>query len=205
MSHHDSDEQGRAITAAQAKQALLEGNQRFKSGGVKVKDISDSRRKDLLTNGQKPFAVILSCSDSRVPPEVIFDQALGDIFVVRDAGNIVDALTLGSIEYGVEHLGAPLLMVLGHSNCGAVKATVDGGEAPGSISAIVDTIKPTVDKLRAAGVSGNALYSQAEDKNIEVTIETIKKSPVIKHMVEHGKVEIVRAKYYLDYGEVVIF
>lgn len=205
MVHHGSHSEGGGVTAAQARQALLEGSRRFSSGGVKVKDISAARREDLLKNGQKPFAVILCCSDSRVPPEVIFDQALGDIFVVRDAGNIVDDLTLGSIEYGLEHLGAPLLMVLGHSNCGAVKAAVDGGEAPGSISSIVNTIKPLVDKLRAAGVSGDELYSRVEDENIAATIETIKKSPVVKHLLEHGKVEIVGAKYQLDSGEVIVF
>ncbi len=204
MSHH-GDHDKASITAAQAKQALIEGNQRYMSGGVQIKDISDARRKDQFKNGQKPFAVVLTCSDSRVPPELIFDQGLGDIFVVRVAGNIVDSLALGSIEYGVEHLGCPLLMVLGHNKCGAVKATVDGGEAPGSISAIVNIIKPSVDKIRAAGVSGDALYSQVEDENVFVTIETIKKSPVIQHMMEHGDVEIVGAKYNIENGEVVFF
>lgn len=204
MSHHDARVKAGSPTAEQALNNLLEGNQRFRSGGIKVKDLSDARREDLFKNGQKPFAVILCCSDSRVPPEIIFDQGLGDIFVVRVAGNVVDSVALGSIEYGVEHLGSPLLMVLGHSNCGAVKATVDGGEAPGSISAIVNTIKPSVDKMRAAGVSGDALYSRVEDENVAATIETIKKSPVIEHMMAHEEVKIIGAKYNIDNGEVVI-
>jgi carbonic anhydrase len=129
----------------------MEGNQRFVSGKITIKDIGPAKREDLAVNGQKPFAVIVSCSDSRVPPEILFDQALGDIFVVRVAGNVLDPVAMGSVEYGAEHLGCPLLVVMGHENCGAVKATVDGGEAPGSISAIVDKIKPSVEKANRRG------------------------------------------------------
>lgn len=199
MSH--SHAAGRS--AEEALAALMEGNERFRNGKFKVQDLGPARRIDLLENGQKPFAVVLTCSDSRVPAELIFDQGMGDIFVIRVAGNVVDPLALGSIEYGLEHLGVNLLMVLGHSNCGAVKATVDGGEAPGSIGAIVQKIKPSVDKLTAAGISGVDLYNKAEDENVYATIQEIKASPIVHHLMEHG-LKIVAAKYMLDSGEVAL-
>lgn len=96
---------------------LIDGNKRFMSGELAKKDIGENRRQE-LTKGQQPFATVLSCSDSRVAPEIIFDQGLGDIFIVRVAGNVVEPTTLGSIEYGVEHLHAPLLVILGHESCG---------------------------------------------------------------------------------------
>ena len=128
-----------------AKQLLIEGNARFISGKTLSKDLSSTRRIDLMKNGQHPFAVIVSCSDSRVPPELLLDQALGDLFVIRVAGNVITPVELGSVEYAVEHLKAPLVVVLGHEGCGAVTAAVQGGEIPGSISAITDKIKPAVD------------------------------------------------------------
>ncbi|NLV22235.1 MAG: carbonic anhydrase [Syntrophomonadaceae bacterium] len=193
------------ISAEQALQLLQEGNKRFSSNELQSKNVSSQRRQELLTKGQKPFAVILSCSDSRVPPEVIFDQALGDIFVIRVAGNVVSTIELGSIEYGTEHLQVPLLVILGHDNCGAVKATVDGGEAPGSIGAIVDMIRPSVDKARAAGASGDDLYEQACNHNLQAMLTIVEQSPIIKEMVEHGHLKIVLAKYLQSSGEVVFF
>src|SRR4030043_1796798 len=108
----------------EALQKLMDGNKRFVSGKLVKKDLGDTKRKELL-KGQKPFATVITCSDSRVPPELLFDQGLGDIFIIRVAGNVVDPLELGRIEYGVEHLNAPLLFILGHSKCGAVTATID--------------------------------------------------------------------------------
>ena len=142
-----------ATSANEALQKLIDGNKRFVTGQFALKDLGDARREELV-KGQKPFAVILTCSDSRVPPEHIFDQGLGDIFVVRNAGNVVDPVTLGSIEYAVEHLLAPLVVVLGHDYCGAVKAAVDGGEAPGSIGAIIAKLLPSVEKAKATGQQG---------------------------------------------------
>lgn len=182
---------------------LQEGNQRYVAGKILGLDLSAARRNDLFTNGQKPFAVVLCCSDSRVPPELLFNQGLGDLFVVRVAGNIVDPVALGSIEYGAEHLGAPLVVVLGHSKCGAVKATVDGGEAPGSIGALVEKIKPISDKAKAAGVTGDALYTKVEDDNITSVMAEVEKSPIISHLLHAGKLQLVGAKYHIDSGEVV--
>ena len=187
----------------EALQALMEGNQRFRNGKFQEKDLGPARRIDLLENGQKPFVVVLTFSESRVTEELIFDQGMGDIFVIRVAGNVVDPLALGSIEYGLEHLGVNLLVVLGHSNCGAVKATIEGGEAPGSIGAIVQKIKPSVDKITAEGVSGLELYSKVEDENVFATIQEIKASPVVHHLLGHG-LKIVAAKYMLDSGEVIL-
>ena len=193
------------INAEQALQLLKEGNKRFCNNELQSKNVSGQRRKDLLNNGQKPFAVILSCSDSRVPPEVIFDQALGDIFVIRVAGNVVSPIELGSIEYGTEHLHVPLLVIMGHDNCGAIKATVDDGEAPGCIGAIVDMIKPSVDKVRAAGADGTDLYEKVCDENIRAMLAIVEQSPIIEELVEHGHLEIVLAKYLQGSGEVVFF
>lgn len=190
------------ISGNEALQLLKEGNKRFTTGNPKVKDIGKNRRDELLSKGQKPFAIIVSCSDSRVPPELIFDQALGDLFVIRTAGNIVDSIAVGSIEYGVEHLGSPLLVIMGHSNCGAVKATVDGGEAPGCIAAIVDKITPSVQKAKSAGVAGDELYETSCLENIKATINEIMESHIVQHFIKDGKLTVIGAKYHLDSGEV---
>ena len=195
MSHHHG-----GPSAAQALQYLIEGNKRFAAEKSANPDLSTSRRAQLLTEGQQPFAVILSCSDSRLPPELIFNQGMGDLFIIRVAGNIVDSLALGSIEYGVEHLGTPLLVILGHDNCGAVKATIDGGEAPGSIGAIVEKIQPIADQARQMGLSGDALYRQTEDANITAVLAEVEKSPVIQHLKEHQGLQVIGAKYHLDTG-----
>jgi carbonic anhydrase len=142
---------GAVTAAAEANSPLArleEGNRRAASNHSTHPHASSARRGE-VAQSQSPFAVIVSCSDSRVPPELLFDQGYGDLFVIRIAGNVVEDTALGSIEYAVEHLGAKLLVVLGHERCGAVKATVDGGEAPGHIGSIVNAIKPA-DRLLAS-------------------------------------------------------
>ncbi len=191
------------ISGSEAIQMLAEGNKRFVSGNLAVKELGKERRDELATKGQKPFAAVLTCSDSRVPPELLFDQALGDIFVIRNAGNVVDPVTLGSVEYAVEHLGTPLVVILGHEKCGAVQATVDGGEAPGSIAAIVNKIKPSLHKAEQAGIKGSALYEATCDENVKSTIADLKKSPIIEHFIKDGKVKVIGAKYYLSSGKVI--
>lgn len=140
--------EGAGISPDEALAKLVAGNTRFVEGKQAQKDVGNTRRTE-LTKGQQPFAVILSCSDSRVPPEHIFDQGLGDIFVVRVAGNVADSIELGSVEYAAEHLGSPLILVLGHQMCGAVKATVAGGKPEGNIGSIVKKIEPAVKKAKA--------------------------------------------------------
>jgi carbonic anhydrase len=180
---------------------LLEGNARYVKGAMTHPDADAARRAE-VAKGQHPFAIILSCSDSRIPPEIVFDQGLGDIFVIRTAGNVVDDIAIGSIEYAAEHLGSPLLVVLGHENCGAVKATVDGGEAPGHIASIVKAIKPAVEK--AKGEKGD-LVDNSVRENVSMVREKLAESkPLLAEMVEKGKLKVVGARYDLDDGKVEI-
>ncbi|MDP4126437.1 MAG: carbonic anhydrase [Bacillota bacterium] len=183
-----------------AQQLLIEGNRRFTSGNTLSKDLSLTRRSDLMKNGQHPFAVILSCSDSRVPPELLLDQALGDLFVVRVAGNVVSPVEVGSIEYAVEHLNVPLVVVLGHEECGAVTAAVQGGENHGSIEDILDKIKPSVSKARKSGAIGKDLIEKSSDLNIQNALCEISKSPIIQEGVKAKQIRIIGAKYDLDEG-----
>ncbi len=189
------------VSPEQAQKLLEEGNQRFVASQVLKKDLGKAKRDDLLNNGQKPFAVVLCCSDSRVPPEHIFDQGLGDLFVIRVAGNVLDQTVLSSVIYGVEHLNAPLLVVLGHSDCGAVKATVQGAEVPG----ISDRISPLVEKVKASGVTGAEVYPLVEDENVGAVMAELNENEEIKHLVEKGALKVVGAKYHLDTGLVTLF
>ncbi len=186
------------MTASQSRNKLIEGNERFVSGKHGTAELGAARRHDLAVIGQEPFAVIICCSDSRVPPELIFDQGLGDLFIIRTAGNVVDDVALGSIEYGAEHLDVPLIVVLGHENCGAVKATVDGGEIHGCIESIVDRISPALDKVRGA----DDLYTACEDENIKSVCDEIKANKIIAELVREGKTEVVGAKYAIESGKV---
>jgi carbonic anhydrase len=190
------------VSGEAALQKLIEGNNRYTSGKHLAKDLGAGRREELL-KGQNPFAVILSCSDSRVPPEHLFDHGLGDIFVVRTAGNVVDEIVIGSVEYAVEHLHTPLVVVMGHENCGAVKAAVDGGEAEGSVGAIIGKIEPSLAKVKAAGTAGSMLYEATADENIISTLGDLQKSPVIQHLLAKGQLVLVGAKYHLGSGKVV--
>ena len=181
---------------------LLEGNKRFISGQLTTKDCSTEKRQE-LTNGQHPFATVLSCSDSRVAPEVIFDEGLGDVFIVRVAGNVVEPTTLGSIEYGAEHLHTPLLVILGHESCGAVKATLEAkGKPEGNIGAIIKKIMPAVNTAKKAKKGPDETLNLAVQENIKNTYKDIMKSKVVKELVHEGKLKVVAAEYYLGTGKV---
>lgn len=196
------------ITADEALQKLMAGNQRYVAYQMKGQKLCDANTRQALTKGQSPYAIILCCSDSRVPPEIIFDQGLGEIFVVRVAGNIADPLVLGSIEYAAEHLGTPLMMVLGHSLCGAVTAAVSEGTAEGNIGAILDTISPAVKAAQkeAKGKSQAEVVEAAADHNVKLVCSALtSQSKIIKHLVDAGKLKIVGAKYDLDDGKVRLF
>ena len=184
---------------------LLEGNKRFISGQLTTKDCSAEKRQE-LTKGQHPFAIVLSCSDSRVPAEIVFDQGLGDIFVVRVAGNVVDPTTLGSIEYGAEHLNAPLLIILGHEQCGAVAATLDAkGKPEGNIGAILKKIMPAVKTAKAAKKDRAETLQIAIQENVRNTYRDImKNSKIVPEMVHEGKLKVIGAEYYLGTGKVEI-
>lgn len=183
----------------EALSRLMAGNQRFVAERLTHPNQTAECR-TRVAKGQHPFAIILGCSDSRVPPEVIFDQGLGDLFTVRVAGNIAEPATIGSMEYAAEHLGAKLIMVLGHSKCGAVEAALQGGEQPGHIGYLVAAIKPAVE--RAKNMPGDPL-DNAVRANVQLVVEQLKSSdPILSHLVKDGKIKIVGARYDLESGKV---
>lgn len=194
--HHSSPPPN--MNADDALRKLVAGNQRFISATQSHPDQTIERRME-LTASQKPFAVVVSCSDSRVPPEVIFDQGLGNLFVIRTAGEVVTDVEMGSIEYALEHVGVNLILVLGHERCGAVKATLDGGETPGSIGSICKLIQPAVDKAK---FQGGDVLDHAVKLNVGIVADRIGKSPLVRQGVATGRVKLVRAYYDLDEGTV---
>ncbi len=211
---------GTEVSADEALQRLMEGNKHYVQSKLTNAAKSDSATRASLAKSQKPYAVVLTCSDSRVPPELIFDKGLGELFVVRVAGNIPDPVVLGSIEYAVEHLGSSLVMVLGHERCGAVKATVDAnGKSTGSanIDAIVKIIEPNVQPAARNCDACAGEKNCAETKNSEfvecvvdenakkVAASLTEKSEILKHLVDEKKIKIVAAKYDLDDGTVILF
>jgi carbonic anhydrase len=202
LPQQSSAESTPAVKTDEALKKLLDGNQRFAAGLTAQKDVGAARRTALI-QGESPSAVLLSCSDSRVPPELVLDQGLGDIFVVRVAGNVADPVTLGSIEYAVEHLNVPLIIVMGHDKCGAVAATVQGGKPEGNIRSIVAKIAPAVRKARASGKKGDDLLDAAISENVKNVIASLTRvSKIIKQLVKEKKVKIVAAKYSFSTGKV---
>jgi carbonic anhydrase len=184
----------------EAFKQLTEGNKRFVSGHVKGPNRSPARRAE-LAGSQHPIAVIVSCSDSRVPPELLFDQGFGDIFVVRTAGNIVDSIALGSIEYAVDHLGTKLVVVLGHKRCGAVTAAMQGGDAPGNIKTLVETIKPAIEKGKAKHAGHGDLLDTCVKTNVKLVAEKIRTTaPILSEAVDDGMLRVIGAHYDLDSG-----
>jgi carbonic anhydrase len=177
----------------------MAGNLRYVQHKEQHPDESLARRKELEA-GQHPFAVILGCADSRVSPELLFDEGLGDLFVIRVAGNIVDDAVLGSIEYAVEHLGTKLIMVLGHEKCGAVSAAVAGGIAPGHIQAVVSAIQPSVGA--SAKDPGDKIHNCVIANVRRVAQQVRESEPVLKDAVEKLGVKVVAADYALDSGKV---
>ena len=186
-------------------QSLKEGNQRFVANDITARDHSAMVRNASL--GQYPKAVILSCLDSRVPVEDIFDKGIGDLFIARVAGNFVNEDILGSMEYGCKVSGAKLIVVLGHESCGAIKAAIDGVKL-GNITAMLTKIKPALVKSQdfTGGQSSKnqAFVEYVARNNVIHTVETIKsKSPLLKEMEKKGEIKIVGAYYNLKTGEVI--
>ncbi len=182
---------------------LMQGNSRYVSGQTSKKASGDAFRKE-LAKGQHPYAVVVACSDSRVSPSIIFDEGLGNIFVVRTAGNIVDPTAIGSVEYGVEHLHAPLVVVLGHESCGAVTAAVESkGEPEGNIGAILKKIMPAVKKAKSTvKKDDNLIYASTIENVRNVAGEIVKKSKIISNEMHEGKVKVVGAYYAISTGKV---
>lgn len=191
------------MTPAQAWARLREGNDRFVSGEPAYPSQLVERRAELVA-GQHPHTVLFGCADSRVAAEIIFDQGLGDMFVVRTAGHVIDSAVLGSIEYGVAVLGAPLIVVLGHDRCGAVAATIaalSGGAVPGGfIRDIVERVTPSVLGGRQEGMNS---VDELEARHVQETTELlVQRSRIIAGRVESGQLAIVGANYKLAEGRI---
>lgn len=201
-----SDEKAPAgLTPEEAVSRLKEGNFRFCHDHCLHPHEDAKRRVQTAVGGQHPFAAVLTCSDSRVPVEIVFDQGIGDIFTIRVAGNVCGADELGTIEYVVEHLGAPLLVVLGHTDCGAVTAATVGMEVHGTIKAIVDKISPAVEQAHVAHpeLNGKALVPCAIEANVWHAVEELLKNSIIaRRQIEAGKLKVVGAIYDVKSGQV---
>jgi carbonic anhydrase len=201
------------ITAQEALDRLREGNRRFASEKASAPVDSSPTRRAQLVSGQEPFAIILGCSDSRVPAEIVFDQGLGDLFVIRVAGNIVAPSQVGSVEFAAERFGTPLVVVLGHSGCGAVTATLEELRGPienhsRNFRSIVDRIRPAVEGLMAkgSGLSGDALMREAVRANVRVSANHLRHaSEVLERLIETEGLMVVGAEYSLETGLVDIF
>jgi carbonic anhydrase len=184
-----------------ALKRLMDGNQRFVKQKSKHPDQSKARIKE-VAQAQHPFATVLSCADSRVAPEILFDEGIGDLFDIRVAGNIVIPEVLGSIEYAVDILGTPVLMVLGHERCGAVTAAVQGERLPGHIGSFVKAIKPAISRTK--GQPGDPV-DNAVIANVQYQIEKLKRSStILSARSQDGKLKIVGGRYDLDSGEVIL-
>lgn len=201
------------ISAQEALRQLKEGNKRYVSGIHNLDAHLSRKRREELVNGQQPFAVILGCSDSRVPVELIFDQGLGDLIVIRVAGNIVDPTIIGSIEFSTQQLGSRLVVVLGHTQCGAVGATLQEVQQPSkslskNLRAIVDRIRRSVEELLDTDLKDDpeALYQHAVRANVQVSVnELLHESEILKDLSKNDGLLVVGAEYSLETGIVEFF
>ncbi len=200
-------------TATEALQNLRDGNRRFVAGNLRTERLANLARRSELAAGQEPFAVILGCSDSRVPVEIIFDQGLGDLFVIRVAGNIVAPSLIGSVEFAAAKFGTRLVVVLGHSNCGAINATLDELQQPApnpsrNLLSIVDRVRPSVEKVFAesAGLPRAELVRRAVRANIESSVKQLRLgSDLIVNLIRNDGLLVVGAEYSLESGQVEFF
>lgn len=201
------------IPGTRALGRLIEGNRRFVAG-LRDQEATDGRARRIeLVAGQKPFAIVLGCSDSRVPAEIVFDQGLGDLFVIRVAGNIVAPSQVGSVEFAAERFGTQLVVVLGHSACGAVRATLEQLERPTAgrspnFGSIVDRIRPSVEALLEVDHGGDreVLVERAIRANIRASADHLRHgSRILEQLIQSGDLLVVGAEYSLETGEVDFF
>ncbi|MEX2578939.1 MAG: carbonic anhydrase [Verrucomicrobiales bacterium] len=199
--------------ARESLERLVEGNRRFAQDLPSKSALDSSARRSELLGGQQPSAIILGCSDSRVPAEIVFDQGLGDLFVIRVAGNIVAPSQVGSVEFAAEQIGVQLVVVMGHSSCGAIEATVDQLERPGAerspnLSSIVERIRPTVETLMESGLVNDrqALIRAAVRANVRTSVDHLcHGSAIIERLVANDELLVVGAEYSLETGYVDFF
>ncbi len=201
------------IPAEEALDRLREGNRRFRDDGTSSEALTDRARRREVAEGQEPFAIILGCSDSRVPAEIIFDQGLGDLFVIRVAGNIVAPSQIGSVEFAAAQFSTRLVVVLGHSQCGAITATVEQLKRPlldqsKNLRSIVDRVRPSVEPLLATNLRDrpDELIHEAGRANIRMSVNQLRHgSEILEHLIEHEGLVIVGAEYSLETGKVDFF
>ena len=201
------------ISATEALARLREGNRRFAAGAPSSTLLDNQARRSALTTGQEPFAIILGCSDSRVPAEMVFDQGLGDLFVIRVAGNIVAPSQIGSVEFAAVRFGTLLVVVLGHSQCGAVLATLEALEQPAefasrNLRSIVDRVRPSVEALLATGLKDDheALVREAVRANVRVAADHLRHgSAILEQLIQDTGFRVVGAEYSLESGFVDFF
>lgn len=201
------------ISAQQALEKLQQGNRRFVSGDFESGVRTATVRRKQLAAGQEPFAVVIGCSDSRVPLEIIFDQGLGDLFVIRTAGNIVKDSEMGSVEFAVAAFGTPLVVVTGHSSCGAITSAVDALKQstdgmPTALRSIVEEVRPAVDKVIAAGGGDDRarLIDEAVRTNVRHSVAQLcQGSTLLSARLEAGQLRVVGAEYVLESGVVEFF
>jgi carbonic anhydrase len=188
------------VDPATALQELLDGNQRFVAGRMEHPNQTAARRNEVAP-AQHPFASVLACSDSRTPPSVLFDRGLGDLFVVRVAGNVASEITIESLDYAVTHLGTRLVMVLGHQRCGAVIAAVEGHDEPGDVGPMLRELAPAA---RAARKMKGDTVANAVRENVLIIVKKLENDPRLAAMVKTGEVRIVGGIYSLDTGKVTM-
>jgi carbonic anhydrase len=186
------------MPANQALKLLLEGNQRFVAGKLEHPNQTPDRRAE-VAKGQHPFASVLACSDSRTPPEIIFDRGLGDIFTVRVAGNVADKVVIESLDYSVKHLGVRVVMVLGHRRCGAVIAAVAGHEDEGDVGPMLSELRPAV--AASKGMPGDPIENAVRE-NVKLVMKNLATSTELSAMVKSGELKIVGGIYDLDTGTI---
>ena len=190
-----------SVSPETALETLKAGNSRFVTGRVEHPHSDHGRVQTLSREGQAPIAAVLGCSDSRVPVELIFDQGFGDVFVIRAAGQVAGTDQLGSVEYAVEHLGVPLVVVLGHTDCGAVKAAVGGEKAPGALGQLLARLDPVVAEVK--DVPEDRRVAAAIEKNVDHIIKELRAGgPALAAAEKAGQVLLIGAVYHLDSGKV---
>jgi len=201
------------VAAAEALAKLREGNGRFASGARSHDPLSSLERRNELLAGQEPFAIILGCSDSRVPAEIVFDQGLGDLFVIRVAGNVVASSQVGSVEFAASRFGTRLVVVLGHSQCGAIAATLEELQRPSAnqsrgLRSIVDRVRPSVEALLATDLRHDheALEREAVRANIRASADHLRHgSEILEQLIQRDGLLVVGAEYSLESGVVEFF
>jgi carbonic anhydrase len=184
-----------------AVRRLKAGNARYVSGRTLRRNYVADRK--ATADGQHPYAIVLACADSRLSPEILFDESLGKLFVIRVAGNVVDPVVLGSVEYAAEHLQVETLLILGHESCGAVKATLEGGDVPPNIKSLVERIAPAVEKAKQAKLSAAETLNLAIRENVSLQMQqAVAQSEVLGELVKEKKLRIVGGVYNLHSGKV---